>query len=166
MLNVVAPVLSPHTEYTYGYDQEVVSRHTEGEVGGPEAGSPQSNEDSERRSHAQLDIALDFEEEHGVQEAGSGNEEGEHRYEEGYHRCEETGHRYEEGEYRYEEAAHGEKESRSCAQEERIRAEEHRYARAEAQSLASHPCETCSHRGDVSGYGCRPGRSRRGQIVG
>lgn len=133
MLKRVAPHLSPHTEYMYGYDQEVVSRENGGEVGRPEAGGPQGNENPERRSKEQLHITLHVQEERRAQEAGGDGEKEEHRIEKEEHRQEEEHH---------------------------IEKEEHGQPRDETSSIASHEGEARGERGDGSGHGCWPVSTR------
>ena len=126
MLNEVTPVLPPHTEYMYGYDQEVVSRKLEGEVGGAEVDGPQDNEKTEHWTQEQrAHFALRLEERHRTEKALRGHEEKKHRREEERHRRQEerygknAGWHHAEAEYH-----HGTKEERcdekECIQEDRI----------------------------------------------
>ena len=153
MLNVVAPVLPPHTEHMYGYDQEVVSRELEGEVGGAEVGGPQGNENPECSSQGRLCSALHVEAQRCAQEAGGGHEEEKHRIEEERYR--------EKAEHHGAEAwwRDGTEEERHCEeerdQEERDQEEEHRRARAEASREAGQTREARRHRSDSAGHGRR-----------
>jgi hypothetical protein len=135
MLNVVAPVLPPHTEYMYGYDQEVVSRKLEGEVGGAEVGGPQGNENPECSSQGRIDSAPHVEAQRCAQEAGGGYEEKKYGIEEERYR-EKAEHHGAEAWWRdgAKEERHYEEErvQEERVQEEHDQEEEPRRARAEA----------------------------------
>ena len=70
----------------YGYDQEVVSRDLEGEVGRAEVHQSQRNEQPEHGSQAREQRALRIEERRVAEEALHEHEEAEQRSEEEQHR--------------------------------------------------------------------------------
>ena len=168
MLNVIAPVLPPHTEHMYGYDQEVVSRELEGEVGGAEVGGPQGNENPECSSQGRICSALHVEAQRYAQEAGGGHEEEKHCIEEERYREKAEHHgaeawwrdgteeeRHCEEEHFQEEHFQEEHFQEEHDQEEHDQEEEHRRARAEASREAGQTREARRHRSDSAGHGRR-----------